>query len=740
MHRFFKKMKSKRVLVAAAACVILAFMTGLRTADPVFLRSVRELTFDEYQRLHPRDYQPAPVRIVDIDETSIAEIGQWPWPRTKIAEMVRTLTELGAAAIVFDVVFSEPDRTSPTQLRETLGALVPADIMTALETLPDHDAQFASAIAEAPVVLGFAVTPDETGHAPLKIAGTAFGGQDPIEILTPFPAAVTNLEILQKSASGIGSISISGDDKEGIVRRVPLIVSDGRQIYPSLISEALRVAQGARGIIIRSTGASDETATGEPAVTAIKIGDFEPPTTATGELWLYYTSDRDIPERYVSARDLFAKERRQDIAPYIEGQIVLVGTSAAGLRDIRVTALGEQVPGVSIHAQAIEQIILGEYLSRPDWAYGLEVITTFAIGALIILALPAIGSIGTGILGTVIALGLVGGSVYLFLKQGLLIDPVFPSFSALFVFLAATSLLYFLTEREKKFVRQAFSQYLSPDLVNQLEKTPEQLALGGEIRPMTILFMDIRGFTPISEQLTPEELVSFLNTLLSPLSDAIQAEGGTIDKYIGDSIMAFWNAPLSIPDHAAKAGRASLAMLKVVDDLNDRDAFRFKERKLKAQTVKIGIGLNSGEACVGNMGSARRFNYSVIGDAVNIASRIESSCKPVGAELLVSEDTRKAAPEFAYLEAGEIPLKGKSKPIKLFALLGDEGLKNSSEFRELESAHIRLLDAIGKEDVPTAREALEAARLLAPTLMDFYARFEDMLADFDTAPKSGAAQ
>lgn len=276
MRRVLKALSSKRALVAMIACVILAFMTGLRTADPDFLKSIRELTFDQYQRLHPRDYQTAPVRIVDLDEASIAEIGQWPWPRTKIAEMVRVLTDLGAATIVFDVVFSEPDRTSPAQLKNSLAATTPREVLEALEILPDHDEQFADAIAKAPVVLGFAVTPDETGSKPVKIAGTAFGGQDPVSFLPPFPAAVTNLEVLQKSASGIGSISISEDDREGIVRRVPLIVSDGEQIYPSLVAEALRVAQGASGIIARSTGSSSESATGDPAVTAIKIGDFTP--------------------------------------------------------------------------------------------------------------------------------------------------------------------------------------------------------------------------------------------------------------------------------------------------------------------------------------------------------------------------------------------------------------------------------------------------------------------------------
>ncbi|WP_269585623.1 CHASE2 domain-containing protein [Roseibium sp. Sym1] len=738
MRRIVKTLFSRRIQVAMVACLVLGVMTGLRAAEPDFLTNLRELTFDYYQRYTPRPHQPAPIRIVDIDEASIAEIGQWPWPRTRLAELVRTLTDLGAAAIVFDMVFSEPDRTSPSQLITALDPGAPPELKRLLQGLPDNDRHFADAIASAPVVLGFAVTPDPTDGLPLKLAGTSFAGEDPVNFLAPFSHAVTNLERFQEKASGIGSFNVSADDKEGIVRRIPLIVSDGNEIYPSLVTEALRVAQGEKGIVIRATGSSNESATGAAAVTAIKIGALRPPTTAKGELWLYYNADDRHPERYVSARRLFDPEQLEGLLPAIEGQIVFVGTSAVGLRDIRATPLGEQVPGVSIHAQAAEQIISGQFLSRPDWTFGLEVLATFAAGAILILALPVIGSIGTAVLGAALVGGLVGGSVYLFRVDGLLIDPVYPSLSAVLVFTASTALLYFLSDREKRFVRQAFSQYLSPELVTQLEKAPEQLALGGEIRPMTILFMDIRGFTPISEQLTPEELVSFLNTLLSPLSDAIQAEGGTIDKYIGDSIMAFWNAPLPVPDHAEKACRASLAMLKLVDRLNEEDAFGFKARNLKTQTVQIGIGLNSGEACVGNMGSARRFNYSVIGDAVNVASRIESSCKAVGANLLVSEETRAAAPDFAYLEAGEIPLKGKSEPIKLFALMGDGTLRQSAAFETLSACHEQLLDALREKDTVAAARALAEAKALAPAMTPFYDRFDDHLSALSSAADSAA--
>ncbi|MFN4168841.1 MAG: adenylate/guanylate cyclase domain-containing protein, partial [Pannonibacter phragmitetus] len=506
-----------------------------------------------------------------------------------------------------------------------------------------------------------------------------------------------------------------------------LLVTDGTQVFPSLAVEALRVAQGATGLITRA----DETGKGG-ALNGIRVGSFSVPVTETGEFWVYYDWNR--PERYVSVADLLDPQKRPKVQPLIDGQIIFIGTSAAGLFDIRSTPLGEQVPGVSIHAQAAEQIISGNFLSRPDWAEGAEIIAVLLAGLVLVALLPLTGGLITGAAAVCLTVLMFGGSLLLFVQNGLLIDGLYPSITAFVVFAIGTSMLYVMTDREKRFVRQAFSQYLSPELVSQLEQQPDQLVLGGELRPMTILFMDVRGFTPISEQLTPTELVHFLNTLLSPLSDAIQAHGGTIDKYIGDSIMAFWNAPVRVENHAAMACAASLKMLDVVDQLNAEDAFGFKARNFKTQTVQIGIGLNTGEACVGNMGSSRRFNYSVIGDAVNVASRIESSCKSVGADLVVSEDTRTQAPDLAYLEAGAIPLKGKSRPVKLFALIGDQELRRSEAFRTLELHHMKLMDALDNRKPEAAAAALADCRNAAPPeLTAFYHRLAERAEQLETA-------
>jgi len=421
------------------------------------------------------------------------------------------------------------------------------------------------------------------------------------------------------------------------------------------------------------------------------LGDYVVPVTARGQLHVYYSKHRD--EQYFSASKVFSTSMNK-LSELFEGHIVFVGTSAVGLEDIRTNALGERVPGVSIHAQLVDQILDGKFLSRPDWATGAEIAMMMIVTALIVSFLPYLGALASAIFGAICAVIVIAISWLSFSWYGLLIDPLFPMMTGAGIFLLATIMLYALTEREKRFVRSAFQQYLAPDLLKKLERNPESLRLGGEIRQMTVMFMDIRGFTPISEKLSPEELVTFLNQLLSPLTDIILSHEGTIDKYIGDSIMAFWNAPLDVEDHAKKAALAAIEMLEVTRTMNADDAFGFKSGDTGLTDVEIGIGMSTGEGCVGNLGSSKRFDYSVVGDNVNVASRVESSCKSVGWPMLLSSSTANECEGMALLEAGRVHLKGKSKPEKLFALLGDEKFATSDAFTTLRTQHNALLAAV----------------------------------------------
>jgi adenylate cyclase len=725
--RIWRLARRKTVRACGAALAALLVLTSLRAYDPWFVAELKERTFDAYQRILPRADADLPVRIVDIDEASIAAFGQWPWPRTRLAALTRKLGELGAAVVAYDIIFAEPDRTTPSRLAVDLrDSDVPnRDLtMALLASLPDHDKLFAEAMEKTAVVLGFATSAVSSDERPPVKAAFAYAGVKPTEVLPSFHGAVSNTGMLDQAAAGIGGINLSARDQSGIVRRIPMLFTDGERIYPGLAIEALRVAQGQRSIVVRGTGASGDADSGRAALLGMRVGDVRMPLTANGEARLYF--NREKPDHYISVKDVLDSARESELKPRIDGSIVLIGTSAAGLQDARATPLGEIVPGVEIQAQLLEQILGQDFIERPDWADGLEIVLTVLFGSLVLVLVLLFGSRFSLYIGLVLTVAAVACSWLAFSHWKLLIDPVYPSLAAFGTFIAVERVLHRATDREKKFVRQAFGQYLAPELLARLEQSPEAMRLGGESRDITVMFMDVRSFTPISEALNATELVDFINTLLAPLSDEIQDELGTIDKYIGDSIMAFWNAPVDVADHPTRACLAALKMRAVVDRLNEMDAFGFGARGFADPIVKIGVGINTGLACVGNMGSQKRFNYSAMGDVVNVAARIESATKNFGTDLLVSDDVARAAEGIALLEAGEILLKGKSKPTKLYAIAGDQALAATAEFTELSRLHRWLLASIARGDAEAAAAALSACGALAgPAMAGLYEHFAD---------------
>jgi adenylate cyclase len=391
------------------------------------------------------------------------------------------------------------------------------------------------------------------------------------------------------------------------------------------------------------------------------------------------------------------------------------------LQDIRTNALGQNVPGVSLHAQTVEQILSGHYLSRPDWANGLEIMAIATLGGLLVMLTVFVSpgvALVCGLLLT--ALSLVG-SWLAFSTLGLLLDPLAPIVAGTITHFAVTSFRFLVTDRQRLAIRHAFGQYLSPALLHRIENTPDALRLGGDERELTVMFVDIRGFTSISEKLSPTGLVDFLNALLDALSRHVTDNEGTLDKFIGDSIMAFWNAPVDVEDHARKALRAALGMRRTLARLNAEDAFGFGDER----AVAIGVGIHTGMACVGNMGAESRFNYSAVGDAVNIASRIESSCKEMACDILVSESTAAAAPDFAVLEAGELALRGRSGVTAVFAVVGDEQVAASTEFSSLRSQHGELVTRIRSRtqvDSDMVETAAAAGEKLEKGLARFFRR------------------
>ena len=686
--------RAQQIGVVIGLAIVTA-LAVLRASDPQLLRLARDLTFDQYQRLLPRSFENQPVRVVDIDEASLREFGQWPWPRNRIAALVDRLSDMGAAAIAFDVLFAEPDRLSPRNVVRDVTGVDPS----LLGKLPDNDEILSQSIAGKPVVLGFGLS-NEGNYLPPVKAGFAYTGESPFGAPPAIRAATPLQPQLQANAAGLGHISLNPGTSSAVVRAVPLFLSDGKQLYPSLALEALRVAQGASTYIL---DAAPDTAN---TLTRVKIGNFVVPVTASGELWLYVSPD--TAKRYISAsKILTAGAASADIAAAIEGCIVFIGTSASGLQDVRTTALGENVPGVSIHAQIVEQILSGRFLSRPDWADGLEILSIAVLGSLLVIVTtfvnPAV-ALACGLLITFFALV---ASWIAFLYGGLLFDPMAPIVSGSITHFAATAFRFLVTDRERRDVRRAFGHYLSPSLLHRIEHTRDALRLGGDERELTVMFVDVRNFTQISEEITPSAVVAFLNTLLDALSHHVIANDGTLDKFIGDSIMAFWNAPVDVSDHAGKAVRAALGMRETLARLNSSDAFGFGNRQ-----VAIGIGIHTGLACVGNMGAETRFNYTAVGDAVNIAARIESACKDVNFDVLVSEQTAGLLPDCALLEAGALTLKGKSTRTKLFAVIGDSHLAKSADFVELQAMHSQLVAALRTRST-SSRKLIGATRLKA---------------------------
>lgn len=714
--------------IVPALVLLLAF--SLNYLDPFFvITNMRNQVFDLYQRIKPRDYiDPATVagvgvKVIDIDDESLAKLGQWPWPRTIIAELVARATNAGAYAIVFDVVFAEPDRTSPEQFLAQLGDQ-PAlkNISLAIGQLPNHDDILADVLKQANVVTGFTLTDAKNSFEPELKAGFSHAGDDPRQFIPAFHGAVTNLSKIEKASAGNGSFNFI-TERDNIIRRVPLLVRKEDTLFPTLAMEALRVVQGASTYIVKSSGANMTESFGEKTgISAIRVGKIQIPTTGTGQAWVHYTED--VPERRIPAWQIFT----EDFDPAkIAGSVLFVGPSAAGLKDLRATPLNPASAGVEVHIQLLEQILLGHFLSRPDWAQGAETLFLVVFGIIILVLLRQVSAVVCSLVaigGITIA---IGSSWYFYSNHLWLLDPIGPSVTVGLMFMSGTLINFLRTEAEKKQVRGAFSQYLSPALVEQLANDPSRLKLGGETREMTFLFCDVRGFTTISEQFkgNPQGLTSLINRFLTPMTDIILEHGGTIDKYMGDCIMAFWNAPLDVPNHAEQACRTSLKMYDDLQYLNqDLEAEAARDSR-PFYPLKIGIGLNTGDCVVGNMGSEQRFDYSVLGDSVNLASRLESQSKNYGANVVVGEQTYALVKDdFAMLELDLIAVKGKSEAVRIYTLVGNAAEKASDEFQAFKRDHDQMLSDYRAQKWGAAQTritALRQGKYNNETLYDLYA-------------------
>lgn len=631
------------LLLALGAMVLWLF-------NPIPVQNLRLAQFDQFQRWAPRPYTAQPVRIVDIDEASLKAFGQWPWPRTRIAELVEQLHKAGAAAIAFDVLLVEPDRTSPVSMAQLWHD---PQVSALLRRLPDHDQVLARALQDKNAVLGSSLSasgadgtaarPADTTAKPYRVI--ASGAASPERWLHGFDSVVWPLPALRAPAAGLGALNFA-TDADGVVRRVPLLLRLGDEIVPTLSAEALRVAQGARNHLLRSTDAG---------VQDVRIGALTVPTNSRGEVWLHYTPDE--PARYVPAADVL--QGRVDPAR-LDGHIVLIGSSAAGLMDLRFNPMGQIMPGVQAHALALEQVLSGHFLQRPAWASGAEAVT-MVLGALLVglIALGAPAIWATAATAVVLA-GVLGGTWYAFVNEQLLLDAINPSIAIMLSFGLASGMHHLVSEREQRWVREAFSRYVSPNRVNYLVEHPEQLQLGGHRQECSFVFTDLADFTGMMESGDPARAVALLNDYLDAMLAIVFRHEGTLDRIVGDAVAVLFSAPVQQEDYRQRALNCALEMHTFASGF---------AAKLQAQGMPWGqtrIGVHCGEVIVGNFGGKTLFDYRALGDPINTASRLEAVNKHLGTTVCISRAILDGCADVPARFVGRLVLKGKSQALPVY--------------------------------------------------------------------------
>jgi adenylate cyclase len=554
--------------------------------------------------------------------------------------------------------------------------------------------------------------------------GFAVRGPDARPYLVTFAGLLRNVPVIEQAAAGRGLFSID-PESDGIIRRVPVIMTAQGNLVPSLSMEMLRVVTGSSAILVRVDQAG---------VQSVAVPGLEVPTDRNGQFWVHF--NHHDPERYVSAKDVLQGNVPPDC---LAGKLVLIGTSAIGLLDLKTTPIDAAIPGVEVHAQILESVLSKSSLVNPNYAIGAELALAVLFGLAIIVAAPMLPASIVIVLGGCLIAGLIGLSLYLFVEHNLLIDFTYPLISSWLIYLVLTFVNYFREQKQRRQIRSAFGYYLSPHMVEQLARSPEKLVLGGEERRMTILFSDVRGFTTISEHYKddPQGLTRLMNRFLTPLTNAIIERKGTIDKYIGDAIMAFWNAPVDDDEQEANACEAALEMLTRAETLNG-------ELKREAETnggvympLRIGIGLNTGPCVVGNMGSDFRFNYSVLGDTVNLASRLEGRTKDYRIPVVIGSRTAEGAKKkFAVMEIDLIMVKGKKQPEAVFTVLGRSEVDADPRCRELRDTNAQMLGRFRKQQWDDAIDLIARCRKFANgfDLSGLYDMYEERIELYRAQP------
>jgi adenylate cyclase len=669
-----------------ASTLLIAFMVAL-TLDVVPSGAVRQFEnwlYDARVRLTAPGGQDPRIIVIALDEKSLSAEGQWPWTRDKLAVMTQRLYDYGVRVVGFDVVFPERDMSHDLETLRLLGA-DDAEFMGKLEALApglDRDQVFGEALAQGQAVLAYYFNTDiadsmdeegvyELGELPLA----AFDVDDTMSDRMFLPQAegfTSNVPELMTGAWSAGFISNPLIDPDGIVRRTPLLHRYGNSAYESL---ALAMAATVlNDIALPVFVDAPLLVEGYPPLEAVEIGGQRIPLDAQGAVLVPYRGGAGS-FRYVSATDVIRGTLRNP--ERLAGTIAIVGATAPGLQDLRSTPFGSIYPGVEIHANVLAGILDGNFRWQPAYTRAAEMVAVIGFGLLVALTLPLLSAIWATVMmlaALAIALWL---NLYLFTSQ-MHVLPLAATLLVIFgVYMINLVIGYFFESRSRTYMNELFGQYVPPDLVTEMALDPSNYSMESEKRDLSVLFTDIRGFTTLSEKLDAQELSDLLNRFLTPMTEVVHDTKGTIDKYMGDCVMAFWGAPVPNENHAAAAVRAGLGMLRALEDLN------MKLWKEGQPELAIGVGVNTGTMSVGNMGSRFRRAYTVLGDAVNLGSRLEGLTKAYGVNFIVSSFTVDEAPEFVYREIDRVRVKGKLLPVIIYEVVGEQGMVPDEEMARL---------------------------------------------------------
>jgi len=659
-------LKKRAIPIGLGFLLLLVFL--LHASQLVNIRLIEQLeaiSYDARLRLFMPKTQDKRIVIVDIDEKSLAEEGRWPWGRDRLGVLLDKLFERHhSAAVGFDVVFAERDESSGLKVLDRLGQNelknLPQFRSTIEQLRPqlDHDRLFAEKLKNRPVVLGYYFTSNDNRisgvlPAPTMPAGTFKGKR------TDFIGAAgygANLPELQQSAHSAGHFNPQ-PDSDGVTRRVPMLMEFKGGYYESLTLAMMRVLLGdsnLEAVFESSAGNRDD------ALEWLKVARLRIPVDENACTYIPYRGPQGS-FRYIPAADIM----HDRVAPAeLQGAIVLIGTTAPGLMDLRSTPVGPVYPGVEIHANLLAGMLDHTILQKPGYTLGAEVAILLLFGVILAIALPLL-SPAKGSLVSLAAITAAAGLNLSIWQSGQLILPVASSLLMIVtLFVLNMSYGFFVETRAKRQITGLFGQYVPPELVDEMSENPENFSMEGESREMTVLFSDVRGFTTISEGLSPKELSKLMNDYMTPMTQIIHHHRGTIDKYIGDAIMAFWGAPVRDPDHARHAVLAALEMQATLAVLRPQFIARGWPE------IKIGVGVNTGVMSVGNMGSEFRMAYTVMGDSVNLGSRLEGITKQYGVGIIVGETTRESVPEVLFRELDRVRVKGKDEPVAIYQPLG----------------------------------------------------------------------